>query len=67
MKKFEYKSVEFDTNGFFSGGKLDSKEFDRTLNDLGREGWELVSCVATSYARGETRWVYAVFKREVGS
>ena len=66
MKRFEYKTVEFDTRGFFSSGKLDSKAFEQTMNGLGQEGWELVSCVATNRHQGETRGVHAVFKREIG-
>lgn len=67
MKMFEYKTLEFGASGFFIGGKLDNKEFDRILNGYGREGWELVSCFATSWGQGMTRYVVAVLKREVGS
>ena len=65
MKRFEYKTVQFAADWMFGGG-ID-KNFEPALNELGREGWELVSCVATNRHQGETRGVHAVFKREVES
>jgi hypothetical protein len=61
--KWEYISVAFVASGFWAGGKLDGDAFNGELNKLGREGWELVSIFDTNTASGETRDVFAVFKR----
>jgi hypothetical protein len=61
---FEYLTVKFATASFFSGGKLDGEGFNAKLNELGRQGWELVSCFDTSMAYGQTRDVVAVLKRQ---
>lgn len=42
MTKFEYKTVIFSPKGNWSM-KFDQELIDKTLNDLGAEGWELVS------------------------
>ncbi len=62
MHMWEYKTVEFETTGFM-GGKLDIHTFNQTLNELGRDGWELVSCFDTNQSQGASRLVIAVFKR----
>lgn len=63
MDKWEYKSIKIETRGFI-GGILDTNDFTYELNNLGEEGWELVSCFATSKGEGTTREVIAVFKRK---
>ena len=50
-------------SGGFMGGKLETDEFDAQLNELGRQGWELVSVMDTNQSHGATRLVVAVFKR----
>ncbi|WP_242861047.1 DUF4177 domain-containing protein [Clostridium scatologenes] len=40
------------------------EDFNFKLNELGNEGWELVSCVPISGTSGETVEVTAVFKRK---
>lgn len=63
MASWEYKTVEFDTKGF-SGGILEISTFNESLNNCGRDGWELVSCFDTNQSYGASRKVIAVFKRE---
>jgi hypothetical protein len=60
--QWEYKTVTMRARGFL-GGKVDQAELDQTLNEAGREGWELVSVFDTSQGSGQTRDVVAVFKR----
>ena len=60
--KWEYMSVMFSTAGFFLSGDLDGKAFTDRLNELGAEGWELVSVFDTNNA-GSTLEVVAVLKR----
>lgn len=62
MEKWEYKSIKFKTKGFV-GGILDTENLNYELNVLGEQGWELVSCISTNEAYGQSREVIAVLKR----
>ena len=64
MNRFEYKTVMYHPGGF-GGGKVDPNDFQDTLNRLGYEGWELVSCIASNAGNGYTRDIISVFKRKV--
>jgi len=66
MDKFEYQTIIYNPKGVF-GGKVDANDFDKSLNDLGANGWELVSCVASSEAYGQTKHLVCVFKRKINS
>ena len=46
------------------GGKLDEVEFDRMINELGMQGWELTTAFDTNEGHGSTRDVVAIFKRQ---
>lgn len=63
MNQWEYQTLEFETKGFM-GGILDVTEFNKTLNEYGRYGWELVSCFDTNQSQGASRKVIAVMKRQ---
>ncbi len=63
MLRWEYKTVKLNTSGWFLGGILDTTAFDQLLNQLGAEGWELVSAFDTNQVQGASREVVAVFKR----
>ncbi|HHT57920.1 MAG TPA: DUF4177 domain-containing protein [Herbinix luporum] len=65
MVCWEYKAIEFTTRGW-SGGILNTVEFNHKLNEYGKEGWELVNCFDTNQTNGASRKVIAVFKREKG-
>jgi hypothetical protein len=65
--KWEYKTIKMATHTTFAGGKLDEAAFDKMLNDLGGQGWELVAVFPLSQTIGETRDVVAAFKRETGA
>jgi hypothetical protein len=60
---WNYKTVKISAEGWFLGGKLDTVEFDKLLNELGAEGWELVSILTTAQLYGASRDIAAVFKR----
>lgn len=64
MDKFEYKTLFTDAKGFF-GGKVDKSDYQFELNELGSQGWELVSTVATAQSYGSTRWIISTFKRRI--
>jgi hypothetical protein len=59
---WEYRTARFETHGM-SGGILEPEEFDAVLNQLGQDGWELVSVFETIHRGGTTRFVFATFKR----
>ncbi len=40
--RWEYKTLKYTKRSFFTG-TLDAEALEHALNDLGREGWELVS------------------------
>ena len=64
FKQYEYRVVTMDTKGW-SGGILNVEETQETLNQLGEQGWELVSTVSTHMGNGITRCIVHYFKREV--
>lgn len=64
MDKFEYKTLFIDAKGVF-GGKVDPYTFQNELNELGSQGWELVSTVAAAQSYGSTRWIISTFKRKI--
>ena len=61
---WEYKTVKISAKGWLLGGKLDQVQFDKILNELGADGWELVSILATTQTYGASRDIAAVFKRQ---
>ncbi|MFS0839517.1 DUF4177 domain-containing protein [Paenibacillus sp. UNC499MF] len=65
MERWEYQTLKFFTKGFFVGGKLDLDEFDQDLNEMGAQGWELISCFDTSQHQGSSKEVICVFKRKL--
>lgn len=65
MDKFEYKTLFTEAKGFL-GGRVDKHAFQHELNELGAEGWELVSSFPSAQSYGNTRWVISIFKRKRG-
>lgn len=59
MKKFEYKIENFKIHGMVN--LILTKEHEEKMNNLGKEGWELVSVNDTKNGRT----VMAIFKREI--
>lgn len=64
MKRWEYQVLQLDATGFY-GGKINAEAMDHELNDLGQEGWELVTSFDSNKYQGETRSVFLLFKREL--
>lgn len=64
MDKFEYKTLLTDAKGVF-GGKVNQATFQRELNELGLQGWELINTVAAAQSYGNTRWLISTFKRKL--
>ena len=65
--KWEYRTVAFPIpRGFFpfkAGGQVADQDLTRELNEMGREGWELVSAFDTNYEGGSTNLVVCILKR----
>lgn len=60
--KWQYKTIKLAATGFL-GGKFDEGALDAYMNNLGSQGWELVTAFDTNKSYGETRDVVAIFKR----
>ncbi|WP_312644136.1 DUF4177 domain-containing protein [Hydrogenoanaerobacterium sp.] len=56
MEQFEYKTLFTDAKGVF-GGKVDHSTFKNELNELGLQGWELLSADASAQSYGSIRWI----------
>ncbi len=63
--KWEYMTLMLPASGLILGGKIDGQKFTDRLNQLGSEGWELVSVFDTNMLEGKTRDVIAVLKRRL--
>ena len=66
MKKFEYKTLEVKLGGVFTSTPFKADEWEKELNALGRQGWELVTRVERN-REGYTTRALLIFKRETGS
>ncbi|GAB3992784.1 DUF4177 domain-containing protein [Spirosoma daeguense] len=64
MKRFEYRILDVSAGGFW-GGKVDAQELTNRLNELGQEGWEVVSVVDTDIYGGGTKGLLVTLKREL--
>ncbi len=60
MPQWEYKIINVRSENY----RLDPNSAPR-LNDLGTEGWELVSITSVNFKTGATDNIAMVFKRQV--
>jgi hypothetical protein len=58
--RWEYRRLDVEI------GEVSSEDFEKQLNDLGAEGWELVSTIQHE-RHGYSREVHLVFKRPVAA
>ena len=67
MKKWEYMTVSHNSVHWEPGftGTWDKVGFDKGINELGREGWDLVSVFQDQVIEGTTQALFATFKRPV--
>lgn len=63
MDKYEYKTLTHDIKGLW-GGSVDADKFKNELNDLGNDGWELVSSFSTTQSYGSSKSIICIFKRK---
>ncbi|HGM1460814.1 TPA: DUF4177 domain-containing protein [Clostridioides difficile] len=59
MGYYEYKFVKVREGGYTSSQSTVINKMEKTFNELGRDGWELVNFIESS--------AYAVFKRRESS
>ena len=59
---WEYKTIKLTLEGVFRK-QINPEDFDTSLNQMGREGWELVTILGSAIGFGETNEVVAIFKR----
>lgn len=59
MKRFEYKTVKITPKSIWST-EIKSEEIDDVLNDLGREGWELVTVQDLSVSGSSFSYLYTL-------
>ncbi len=62
MKQFEYKVLHITRAGIIIGGTSD-KEWEEIMNNLGKEGWELVGFTGI----GGVSVIDCIFKRQLGT
>ena len=60
---WEYRTIKLAAEGWFLGGKLDVTKLDQMMNDLGRDGWDLVAAFDTNQVYGNTKDAVLIFKR----
>ena len=64
-QRWEYFTFKIEAGGWFLGGILNEGVLSERLNELGGEGWELVSVFDTNMHEGASREIVAVLKRRV--
>ena len=65
MKKFRYKTLQFNLGGGFKWNKgFNVEEIDLKLNEMGEEGWELVTKADNTQSDGTVN-IILIFKQEV--
>ena len=65
MDQFEYQIITVASSGWFSSGDVDYALLQRRMNELGREGWELVSVEDTNRHDGGTKDLVLFMKRRI--
>jgi len=64
MKRFEYKVLDIPTTGWF-GGKVDYQALADKLNEVGRQGWEVITMGSPNKYDNGSRNVIIILKREI--
>jgi hypothetical protein len=65
MKKWEYQVMKVQV-GRLLGPKVDADELVGALDELGAEGWELVSAIDTTIHKGSSDEIVLFLKRPLG-
>jgi hypothetical protein len=62
MTRWEYQTVQLDVEGFFRP-HVDEESVSYQLNQLGAQGWELVSAFDLNRGHGRSVEIVAMLKR----
>jgi len=62
VQQWHYETVKVKPGGFL-GGLVNTDELRDLLNQMGTQGWELVSAFDTNFGQGSSREVILIFKR----
>ena len=62
--KWEYKTIKLDTTKYFVASVFEEGKLDQIMNQMGAEGWELVTAFDTNVGSGQTKDIVAIFKRQ---
>lgn len=66
MKRFEYRTEKLTLKGdLIFRTEIRGQDFNNLLNDLGAEGWELVSSFPIAGYNGRSSFLWLVFKKEI--
>ena len=60
---WEYKTIKIAAAISFWTVDIDEKKLEQVINDLGADGWELVSALSVTHGYGSTKNILAIFKR----
>lgn len=63
--KLEYTVLEVPVTGWWRGGKVDSQALKNKLNELGKEGWQVVAMNETNMWRGASRNLIVILQKEI--
>ncbi|BCX47366.1 conserved hypothetical protein [Haloferula helveola] len=61
--RWEHRSLVIETGGWGSRGVIQTSEVDARMNELGRDGFELVSAIPVSDGSVGTKRIALFFKR----
>ena len=61
MIQWEYKTIAIKPKSIWSGAFQDNDAMDKILNELGKEGWELVS----TFFNSSNFQIVSIFKRPI--
>ncbi|HOG18839.1 MAG TPA: DUF4177 domain-containing protein [Salinivirgaceae bacterium] len=64
--QWEYKILKYEIDRGFIDVSLDEGKWEREINKLGRDGWELVNSFGANDTDGMTNYVLMTFKRMKG-
>ncbi len=67
MTKWKYKILEFNPTRSLMVTKVDKKAIENELNDLGKQGWEVVGNFTTTDSHGSTKKIVYTLKKELES
>ena len=62
--KWEYKTIKLNTSKYILASVFEEGKLDQIMNQMGAEGWELVTAFDTNVGSGQTKDIVAIFKRQ---